>query len=87
MVVGFCHLRNLCFLQDGDSLVHWTHSFLYFHNSARNAFLQDGIFHKKVPKILAYPRIDTAQKSCYTGFVGPRTPTPTNNRKFFQKSP
>ncbi len=28
-------------------LVHWTHSFLYLHNTSCFCILQDGMFHKK----------------------------------------
>ena len=35
------------FVFDGVYLVHWTHSFLYFHNTTGKQILQDGMFHKK----------------------------------------
>ena len=30
----------------GVYLVHWTHSFLYFHNTTSFLSFQDGMFHK-----------------------------------------
>ena len=51
-LLGSIILRNLCFLQYGDSLVHWTHSFLYLHNTSPLSLFQDGMFHKKKGKKL-----------------------------------
>ena len=51
-LLGSIILRNLYFLQYGDSLVHWTHSFLYFHNTSPLSLFQDGMFHKKKGKKL-----------------------------------
>ncbi len=46
------------FVFRGVYLVHWTHSFLYFHNTSRIIIFQDGMFHKKKRKILGKKRID-----------------------------
>ena len=34
------------FVFSGVYLVHWTHSFLYLHNTSGFRILQDGMFHK-----------------------------------------
>ena len=39
-------------------LVHWTHSFLYFHNTPGLRTFQDGMFHKKCVQISDKMRID-----------------------------
>ena len=57
-LLGSIILRNLYFLQYGDSLVHWTHSFLYLHNTPGFFFFQDGMFHKKQGKNLWNLSID-----------------------------
>ena len=41
-------------------LVHWTHSFLYLHNTSGNSIFQDGMFHKKCSQISDKMRIDIA---------------------------
>ena len=40
------------------SLVHWTHSFLYFYSNAGLFPFQDGMFHRKMSKKLEKVRID-----------------------------
>ena len=47
------------FYRLGDWLVHWTHSFLYLHNTAAARIFQDGMFHKKCRKKLEKVCIDT----------------------------
>ena len=46
-----------------DSLVHWTHSFLYFYHNAGWLSFQDGMFHKKKRQISDKMRIDNAERS------------------------
>lgn len=47
------YLTSTFYSFDGEVyLVHWTHSFLYFHNTTREQNLQDGMFNKKAYEIL-----------------------------------
>ena len=46
------------FVFSGVYLVHWTHSFLYLHNTSDFLFSQDGMFHKNEDKKLEKVRID-----------------------------
>ena len=39
-------------------LVHWTHSFLYLHDTSRMPRFQDGMLYKKEGQILDKMRID-----------------------------
>ena len=51
-------------------LVHWTHSFLYLHNSAGFPVLQDGMIHKNERQKLEKLRMDMGLQIWYTGYVG-----------------
>ena len=56
---GINHLRNLLLSTDfGVYSVHWTHSFLYFHNTSGWPAFQDGMFHKNHSKKLEKVSID-----------------------------
>ena len=46
------------FFSMGVYLVHWTHSFLYLHNTSGLRAFQDGMFHKKTVEISDKMRID-----------------------------
>ena len=46
------------FFSMGVYLVHWTHSFLYLHNTSGILFFQDGMFHKNECKKLEKVSID-----------------------------
>ena len=46
------------FFSMGVYLVHWTHSFLYFHNTSEIRIFQDGMFHKKISKKLEKVSMD-----------------------------
>ena len=46
------------FYRFGELLVHWTHSFLYLHNTSGFLFFQDGMFHKKISKKLEKVSMD-----------------------------
>ena len=46
------------FVFSGVYLVHWTHSFLYLHNTSVLPTFQDGMFHKKCIQNLEKLRID-----------------------------
>ncbi len=48
------------FVFSGVYLVHWTHSFLYFHNNSGLVSFQDGMFHKKWHQIWDKMRMDNA---------------------------
>ena len=46
------------FFSMGVYLVHWTHSFLYLHNTSGLLTFQDGMFHKNECKKLEKVSID-----------------------------
>ena len=64
---------NLAFFGFGETLVHWTHSFLYLHNSAAFPVLQDGMIHKNEWQKLEKLRMDMGLQIWYTKYVGLQT--------------
>ena len=61
---------NLAFYDLGDSLVHWTHSFLYFYHTPFFSILQDGMIYKKIRKKLGKLRMEKSFGTWYDYSVG-----------------
>ena len=65
------YLTSAFYSFEGASyLVHWTHSFLYLHNSAGFPVLQDGMIHKNERQKLEKLRMDMGLQIWHTGYVG-----------------
>ena len=67
---------NLAFYRFGETLVHWTHSFLCFHNTSEIVILQDGMMHKNLRKKLEKLRMDNVFGMWYDKYVGVSTAPP-----------